>query len=473
MIKITEEYLKNAIYSKPITATNKWQKVAVPFTYNENDLITILINGQYINLNPNEVDIEFIDPCIIETEIYNGIEKFGTFPAPLKSIVKNEDYSLLTLLNLEETNKVRLSNINWSGLDTIDKLIIQGISLHLNVNVDTECIIYARLNTSNGKVGERSITLPSDSQEIVLGGDFDLWGLQHKDLLDFSDLSIDLIISDPFTSDVFCEINNAKVSIHYITNVYESIGFSIDGEHTKYYNVFLNDLTLDAGTKNEVKYHDLDGVDKTLAYRSNVKAKEIELEFCVDGDSLEEAYLYLERISKLLKNERDVNGKPIPKKITFDHILGKEWEYVMEGVIDVTHFPNDYSCKAKLKIPTGTSQSTDYKVTSTAGNNEGLTRVSPMVQVLCLANEVTLVESITNQMWSIRESSLVGGDILNIDCEKRLVTKVHKNATGEQIVTDVTSSVDFDSDWFSIAGEYRFEGASSCIVQKVKYKENW
>ena len=228
------------------------------------------------------------------------------------------------------------------------------------------------------------------------------------------------------------------------------------------------DAEIPEGLKTETKYLDIEGTDAKEAYRMNIEKKTITTEFGIDGCNLEDTTYALRRVAKLFINERDSLNRPIPKRIEFSHYPDLYWEYVITDEIDHSISISDYVIKVKFVIPSGTACSVDDTVTNNIGTNLSLVKVNPVITLTPTASEVLLIEEKTGQKFTIKNTKLVNTDLITIDCENRKVTVKHNDDSKE----DITASVDYSSDWFSIHGEYNFN-TTNAVIQTITFNERW
>lgn len=94
-------------------------------------------------------------------------------------------------------------------------------------------------------------------------------------------------------------------------------------------------------------------------------------------------------------------------------------------------------------------------------------KISPIIRLKAIQSEITITETISKQSLSIRDYTILQDDIIIINCEKRTVERV----INDEKTVDLTSNVDFDSDFFAIMGDYFFDAGTSAIIQTVTYRE--
>ena len=285
-----------------------------------------------------------------------------------------------------------------------------------------------------------------------------------------------LIAQNSFLHDSLLEIGNARIEFHYLELEEDYIEFWVNGVSSKYYNIFLTDVQGVSGANNDVSYYQVSGSDNTLAYLSSIESKSLELEFYVGSCTIEEATLFLQKFSKLLTNDKDEFSKPALNTIRFAHIPDLEYEFIQEKAIKEKIETGEYSCSVSLVIPDGTAYSVHESLCVGTGANNGIAKVKPIIQLLALSDEITVTEEVTGKsfiIFSTGENDVEVNDIVLIDCASRKLTKTTINEDGSFDTVDISDHVDYDSDWFSIMGEFDFNSGESALVQAVRFRERW
>ena len=93
-----------------------------------------------------------------------------------------------------------------------------------------------------------------------------------------------------------------------------------------------------------------------------------------------------------------------------------------------------------------------------------------------MSDEITVTEEVTGKsfiIFSTGENDVEVNDIVLIDCASRKLTKTTINEDGSFDTVDISDHVDYDSDWFSIIGEFDFNSGESALVQAVRFRERW
>lgn len=485
--------LENAEWSEPISSANNWEDIQVKFFYSDQYPLIFLITGEYIEANAEEITIEYTYPCLIEADYRENAELPGVYEYPIKEIADFEKSCSIDLQPGHVTDIAKLYDIDLTNFleSDEDNRVIQGVSVLFDVlTCDNPVSIMCALKSPLfSKEGTRSINIESVFLEedifqgvVNLGGSFDLWGLDFDDfkLSSLEDLTIDLQLLNYFEQTTHIEFNNLRIVFYYVDLEESKIIAKVNGVDLRYYNVFIQNVTINPGTNNDVKYLEVEGTDSNLAYRSNIKGKEIELEIRVPGCDIEETTAYVERLSKLLSNKRDKFNKPILNEIEFSHSPNRVWPFIIEDSLDLSAEFTEYEGKIKLVVPSGTAYTKEPTVTNAAGTNSGLAKVNPIVRIIAQGDSVIVKEVISNQEWRLTDETLKVGDIIRIDCGERKAYKIegaddeYNEEEGEDSPDiDITDKVDFNSDWFLLHEDYNFECENTAIIQSVTFNERW
>ena len=502
------EMLEIAEWSDPISNLSEWQLLTVNFNFEEGKPIHIIRTGEYIENQATFMDVYFSEACIIEQSVNDGFELPGNYPVPIHGINTpigyNDDLedveedaivspSVFNMAKLENTTGVRLYDLDTDELVLLNA-VVEGVSVHLDVQTDKSTNLLCKLIMPNGKVGSRSINLEDETNgPISIGGKFDLWGLDFEDfnIESLEDVEIEVIAQNPYLYDSVLEITNALLEYHYLELDDSFIEFWISKEQTidedtgktvekwissRYYNMSLRNAEGVLGANNDVSYYQVPGSDKTIPYLSNIVSKDLDLEFSIGNCSIEEATIFLQRVGNLFSNRRDEFDKPYLNKIKFSHIPDIFYEFILENRIKEKIETGIYKCTVSLNIPSGTAYSIEESVTVSQGANNGIAKVSPTIQLLALEDTVDLTERKTGQNLNLittGTNDITANDYIIIDCENMKVTKNTLEEDGTFTTVDITDHVDFDSKWFSIIGEYDFDAGETALVQNVRFRERW
>ena len=426
----------------------------------------------------------FTEPNVIDSSRYDGGEPNGNYFVPILNTILNEDSAEITLKRFEQSNNFIVYNFPLDDeFSTSDDFAITGVEITADIDYADECMLTAILQNPDGGSGERSIKIgdvDSDDENvhsIKLGGNYDLWGFAIKDMVNFEKWGVEFSLTNLFENsneDAIVKLQNIQVTVYTMEVPSNIVTCKVEGENVAYYGMFLEDVTIPEGLVTDTKYLEIDGTDTNDAYRMNIRAKEIEITFNVQGCDLTETTNLIRSLAKLFVNERDELNRPIPKRIEFSHYPDVYFEYIMEEPFDSDVTSADYDSKVKLVIPSGTSFSKEDVISGTHGINKGLAKVNPIITFIPQGDEVEITESVSGQKLKLTYNNWTTENTVEIDCINRTVTILdYENpSTGETEELDITESRDFDSDWFYLSDEYSFE-EDNCIIQTVQFTERW
>lgn len=468
---ITYAYEHCTIKSDCPEQSNTWTKCSCTFTYNEDYPLIILLLGEPLSssLHPSEINLQFTNPCIQEvTNDVMNYQEVGNFPEEFINIISEDVSATVT----GESNTFVLAD--WFDLDTVetgDDIVVTGLRLSFDYPNKDDVSLLATVK-SNGVTGNRSLIITSDDEEptVTIGEDYDRWDLSFNDLTNLKDLEVSLK-----TDGGVFNISNPVLTVYYKEIQRTEHTCLVNGEDTRYYGLFLQDVNIPFGVNTDVNYYNVEGADINTAYRQNIKSKEIKITFSINDCNLTQSSKTLQQVTKLFMNERDTLNKPILKTIEFSHLPNEYFLYLLENSIDNSIVINDYDCTVTLVVPDGTSFNKEEKITYLTGSNDGLVKVNPIIKINNLTNTCTVTEENTHQTITINqdEESFNSKDYLEINSETRKVTLYKYNTDTEEYgTTDVTSGVDYSSTWFTLNGAYNFT-STGCKIVQVSYRERW
>ena len=363
---------------------------------------------------------------------------------------------------------------------TNNEIAIRGLEVTGTIESNTDnLILYTTLKNSKNETRQRSLildetqTVLTNTNTFSIGGIGDLWGFTTLDIENLEDWEVHLQISNSLM-DTTGQINYKNLQfIIYIEHIEgQNIRTYINGEDLSYYGVFLTDLKIPEGLKTDTDYINVNGTDVNDPFRQNIKEKTIEIDFEIgDNCDLEGSTNSLRALTKLLVNERDQYNRPIPKRLEFSHYPDVFWEYILEDTLTTDLDINTYTVKAKLVVPAGTSYDKVATKTNTVGYINGLAHIRPVIQFKPNSQHISLKETITEQEFQMSYPlDEWTGKVVEVDCDNRIV--LLKDDEDDTTGTDITAYVDFNSDWFTILGEYDFN-SDGCAIISVAYQERW
>ena len=469
-----EDIFENAQYwSKATGGLNTYENCECEFQYDSQYPLYILLTGDYPEATTYGYDIGTIkhtEPCIIEKQVYNGRERNGTYPVPIQALLDGEDIATLQLATNQTSQGVVLYDFPVDEtISTNDKLAIRGLQVRANIEATDNLVIQAKLHSPTGEVGNRSILVDSQDEEIVIGGLGDLWGfttlqMTHLELWQL-ELSVANILSQSDSSILF---NNVEIIFYLETVEKQEITIKVEDEDIAYYGAFIETVKIPEGLNTNTSFLSIDGTDTNDAYRQNIREKTITIEFNLSNCELQTSTDMLRQLTKLFVNEKDQYNRPIPKRIQFSHYPNDYFEYIMEEPFDVDTDITDYTIKAQLTVPSGTSYSLYDTVTNTTGNANGLAAVNPIITVRPSDVNIQITESNTGQVFNIAYTGDWNDHTVEIDCEDRKVYLIK----GEDERIDISKYADYNSDWFRLDGEYEFSSVN-CTILSVIFNERW
>lgn len=465
-------------WSKTVSKINQFEDIHVEFPYNEKYPVYIIITGDYAESYASLNNIAFTEPCIVESDEYNGREPNGKFPIPINNI----------LLSASEPSEVSIDNFGESSriivydppvdedYGTTEKLAIRGIKLTADIDYTDSAIIFAKLKiptTGGYSIGNRSIVLTGNEDTINIGDMYDTWGLDISELINLKYLELELGFENGLedTNDsTIIKLSNIQL-IFYSNEVPDTpITVRVNGENVSWYGMYVKDVTIPAGINTETKYLAIEGTDTNNAYRQNIKEKRVKIDFEVDGCDLIETTNQLQKLARLFTNERDNLNMPIPNIIEFSIFPEKLFEYILEDTFDNEIRVSDYKGSVELIIPDGTAFEKEDTVTNVTGCVDSIAAVNPLINITNISNAnivVSEIVSVPNQVFKLNYENFETSDVITIDCINR---KVHVTKKDSIESVDITETADFNVDWFKLQGEFNFN-SENCSIQTVTYNQ--
>ena len=479
-----EHIIQNAQYNTgAINETDTYTNLTTEFIYNSDYPLYIIITGQYLDYYPDEFELKYTQPVIIDTDYYDqkGRVTQNALPYEIHNTILDGETSSLTINTFQESNPIVAYDFDLpDNFSTNDEIAIRGIEFSADLIADDEVIIDATLRLEGGKTGQRSLVLqPLDTMsevgQITLGGSTDLWGLSAGDMQNLDQAEIELSFNNLFTNEnnqVQLQISNITVTAYYlnITQINEIEKCLINDENIAWYGAYLKNLADLHGLKTDTSYITVKGTDTNEPYVQTIQEKEIEIGFGIDADTVKESSELMKSFVRHITNERDKYNKPILNKIEFPDLYPNEhWDFILDGGISHSVSFKEQEGTLKLIIPAGTSYANEDTYANTRGYNNGIANVNPIITAIPLAETVEITETVHKQNWKI-QYPFPENSLLEINCNDRtatLKTIEDENNAG----TDITAYADYNNDWFLLyLGEFNFESQTS-IIRTVQYNE--
>lgn len=467
-----ETFLAQTLWCDPI-ATAEGVEQSVNFTYNENNPIIFVYSYTYVNDPVSQVvRYNFTEPYLVETSIYDTVDANGyraIVPHPARALLGDTRWAVCTIPTMKEAVPVALTDWLDGGLFT-EEIAIHGLQVQFDYNVDNNVMIEVEV-THGTKTGVRTLLLRKGRGTATVGSAYDLFDFQIGDLIeDLEDMEIRIHEVNNFETTVKPQINNARITVYYVQIAKCRYGFSVDGARSEWYGIYLMpDFEPHMATKNDKSEYHVEGTDETIINRLNIDPKTLTLSIKVPNCTIQEGMPQIDRIVDLFTNEREIySHKPIPKHIVFDIMPDRQYEFVRIDEFDDEFEGATYKAKIKLYVPMGTSYNIDSTITGGEGYNGSNTMVKPIVTARCDTNgQLTVTESYMNQYMRVETENLHVGDIVTFDCIN------HKVYIGDNAdittITDISSSLDFNSSWFKIKGRYSFTSTDGTIFTVEYY----
>lgn len=445
------------------TTQNTVTRLGVTFRYNAAEPLILKLYGQYSSVSEVEesdwrgFQISQGDSTVYELPLplfEDSLQLFGDTDTTTITIPANTTSS---------TYQYLIDNIpEQDGPEPF----FTGIELRIDVEGRVDSGINVQLKNYNGKESLiKTLNFTTELDQILLGGDTDLWGLTSEDI-NLHNIIIEFTISNISLTDKTFTYNNIQLITYWQNDeTYGAKGLTAKGLHSRLYNLQLKDVEFPEGAEKEIQTLSLTRTDGVLPVSETIKEKPGKIEFVVWGDTLEIASERLKLINTWLNNPRNELMIPVPYPLSFDHDPDRTWNVILTGGIDKVINNNILECAAEFLIPSGVAYNNNPKSTGNIGINEGNINVRPIISILCDGSaSVSITDEVTDQNITINDT-ITSGTIILIDCENRMVTSLD----GE---TDYTDHVNLNSVWFNIINDYEFT-VTGGILQEVLYTEGY
>ena len=468
-IKDDLDFIDNVIWAEDV-ATTKLAENKVKFIYNSEEPLYMVWSHTYTaDATGPYVTVNFSEPILAESSIYDDIkDNTGISLRPVINTILNSDYATAKMTkDITLINRTAIDDWQDGGLFEKD-ISILGMNLTFDYDVSNDCTVEAEL-VVNGKVsGTRDILLSKGKGTATLGSIYDLFGISPSDLINRDTLTIRpfelrFFVNNVYKTETEVKIKNCLITIEYIKRSSCQYGFTLDGEYSKDYGIILSEVSHPRGTKNEKSLYHVRGTDETIVNRVNVEGKDIELNIALGNScEIEDQRYIIDRIVELFTNDRYIDSnKPIPKKLIFDHLPDRYFEVVRIEEFDDDFQIGKYTTKIKLLVPQGSTYDIEETVTGRHGYSPSSIAVRPTISYVSnTAGKIAINEGQLNQTLEINDNRIYNGSIAEIDCQNR-------KAYVDNV--DISSSVDYNSSWFKLRGEYNFDSSTGTIV-KVTYR---
>lgn len=456
---IHEEYLSN-----PITTNTDWELLTAQFTCNKNVEQSFRFYAGYTEYHPEDISVEFSqEPVIIPAEIYNGFTKKEPLFSDKDALISNTP-TTITLDALEKTGTYLFSDIDTTPLLDDENIIIQGFQITADTNTTGDIAINSQIIAPQPSDIQSTI-IDTGTLTVVLGENYDRWGTIYDDI-DIDGIQIQFSLQNMGLTETTLELSNIQLTIYYnLDQTGGAPGYTINGDHSRLYNIMLDEDETPRGTENEINYAEVTGADGKYATRSNIKEKTIKLKFNIIHECLDLTNELMDMIINWMSNERDQYNKPIPNTIIFDLDPEKQYHYLLEKPINAKRVFEDFECDCELIIPDGVAESVNPRVTSMIGTNNGITRTYPVIQFVADGSEsISIIESIEGQTLIINHE-FTENTVLIYDSSTKTLKGVDD--------TDYTEYIDINSNRLVINNKYDFTDTTGATITTITYNERY
>lgn len=449
-----------AVHGERVTTESTYQQLNTIFTYDERCELVIRLNGQYQTVSTACED------RWAGIGLYQGYQTSYSEPANLLSnptaLLSDSGSSDITLDSNTESTTYSY-NLPVSAL-TNPLSLFSGIELKLNSFAASNSGIEVSLESSNGNISSAKSSYISRTGTITFGGMTDLWDLDSTDI-EGETLTLHITFTNTTREQATFTYNNILFTLYYVEDQTGGAdGFTANNIHSVNYQLLLLDVDLPEGPEREVGTVNFPLSDGETVVNHSFKSKDIKIKFVVWGETLDEAKVKLRNISQWLTNDRNTLSIPVPYELVFDFEDDMTYHVILNDPIDTEINYTAIECEATFNVPSGVALTSETKITGPVGTNNGITKIKPVVTVLCDGSTgITITDTISEQSIMIDEE-ITDGTLITIDCDARTILDEADN--------DYTTSVNIESIWFNFFTSYDL----SCTggqVQSVSFKEGY
>lgn len=440
------------------TVINTIEKQIVTFVYDETQPVLIRRYEQYESVD-STTENEWLGLCI--NEDFNTVYSASTnLLANPEALFDDTSASNITITGNSESAEYIYK---VSEETTLATQFFTGLILSLNSFGQSSSQIQAQIATddydSEVKTG---FMATGQTGEVAFGDMVDMWGLTDSRIQN-KELSLHLIFKNTTLVEQVFSYNNITLLEYYAddeTRGHHSIIYN--DTHGKVLGISINDDTHPEGPSFDLETKKIALSDGELPVRFNIKSKELEFDFWVHGDTLEESETKLKAIRQWLANERTSMSRPILNRLTFTYDLNREYLVIFKDAITVKKEITSLLCTAKFVVPDGVAWSTIPVVTGAIGTNPGEAQVYPLLEVICDGSDtLTITDSVTGNNITLNNAPTTN-TVLYFDCATQTVT----DSTG----TEYTTSLAKNTVWVNFQGKANYAlTVSGGVLQQVKF----
>jgi predicted phage tail component-like protein len=446
------------VFGSRATIQNNIQKIVTAFIYDSSNPVIIRRYSEYESVSLDTDDLWY-GLCINEgfNTVYSQSTNLLTNPEALFDDTGSTDLTIPG--NSESAEYV----YEFSPTTTPSNEFFTGILMTLNSFGAVASGIQAQIKTDE-RESEIKTTFLTPSQRMSLGDVTDNWSL-NQDYIQNKALFAHLKIRNTILNQQSFNYSNLTLTLY-------SAKDETGGAHTIIYNGVhgrIHGLSIDADRNPEGPQFNLETLtmafmDGELPIRFNITSKELEIDFTISGNTLEEAQTRLRSISRWFKNSRTLMSRPVYNSLIFTYDLTKEYFVIFKDVIEVEKNITSLVCTAKFYVPDGVARSIEPVVSGPIGSNAGEIRVWPLIEVKTDGSSQLVVrDTVTGNTITLNDSP-GENTTLYIDCEKRTIT----DDAGNEYQTDLA----LNTVWINFLDEYSITTTGG-VFQQLSYRPGY
>jgi predicted phage tail component-like protein len=290
-----------------------------------------------------------------------------------------------------------------------------------------------------------------------------MWRLNEEKIQGKS-LFIHLKISNTILNTQLFSYNKLKLILYYMDNEIGDANTVIyNGEHGKLYGLFMTGDVNPAGASYDLETLKINMMDGELPIRFNIQSKELEVDFTVDGDTLEDSQRKLRAIRSWFANVRNSMTIPTYNSLIFTYDPNLEYFVIFKDVIEVEKEITSLHCTAKFYVPAGVAMAVNPLRSGPVGRNPGEIRVWPLIEIKANGSDsIVLTDTKTGLTITLNES-ITANTQLFFDCANRTVTDSAGN--------DYTTSLGLNTAWINFMGKADYNiTLTGGILQQLTFK---
>jgi hypothetical protein len=471
-LNITDESMIEGVHNNRLTVINgmetigehiihqrNWEKITTTFIYTKDHPITI---REYGTGNHPHIPIEelWAGLCINEGFNTQYRESFPLLSNPT-AFMNDTGYTELELPG-QNTSTPYTYTTPPITIPSKEHPIVTGLKLILNNFHTNQSGITVQLCNDIGICSAVKTRPLQFIGQIQLGDMADTWQLPNQEIKDHT-LRIQLKFNNNTLQNRIFTYNNLKLITYWEDDQNIGLtGFTVNNIHSRIYQIYFDH---DNNQNIELNFKTLEfpQTDGTIPVGQNITPRELEIQFKILGNTLEETETKYRHITNWLQNKRTQANTPIPNTLIFDYNPQLEYQVVLKK-LEAEKNISTYHCKASFLIPDGVGHTIEPVITGPIGMNMGKTPANPLITVKSKGEDkIILKDQITDYTLTLNQKT-DENMVLYFNCENRTVT----NTQGD----NYTSHITIDSVWFKFYTEYDLT-CSGALIESIQYHETY